>query len=86
MSSDALTSWYPKLRKSRFVLPLWAFVLVAVLYYLICGTILFCLLVRVPFSREQRVALRWLLVMMAGTRNRITSYLAGAVHAPDCLG
>jgi tryptophan-rich sensory protein len=31
LSGDALSTWYPKLRKSRFVLPLWAFVPVAVL-------------------------------------------------------
>lgn len=31
LSGDALTTWYPNLRKSRFVLPLWAFLPVAVL-------------------------------------------------------
>jgi translocator protein len=80
LSGDALTTWYPNLRKSRFVLPLWAFLPVAVLYYLICGTILFRLLARVPSSREQHVALQWLMAMMAA--NEGWNYLLFGRRSP----
>ena len=65
LSDDALTTWYPNLRKSRFVLPLWAFLPVAVLHYLVCGTVLFRLLARLEPSAERQAALRWLLAMIA---------------------
>jgi translocator protein len=66
LTGDALTTWYPTLRKSPLVLPLWAFIPVAVLYYLMCGTILFRLLARAAPSPKQRLALGLLLAMMAG--------------------
>ncbi len=73
LPGDALTTWYPTLRKSKLVLPLWAFVPVAVLYYLMCGLILFRLLVRVKASRGQRLALALLLIVM--TANEGWNYL-----------
>jgi tryptophan-rich sensory protein len=73
LTGDALTTWYPTLRKSRLVLPVWAFIPVAVLYYLMCGTILFRLVARVAPSREQRTALGLLLSMM--TANEGWNYL-----------
>ena len=44
VTGDAVTTWYPTLRKSKLVLPLWAFIPIALLYYLICGRILYRLL------------------------------------------
>jgi translocator protein len=65
LPGDGLTTWYPSLRKSKLVLPLWAFAPVAVLYYLMCGLILYRLLVRVKASHSQRLALALLLTVMA---------------------
>ncbi len=48
VTGDAVTTWYPTLRKSKLVLPLWAFIPVAVLYYLMCGRILYRLLTLDP--------------------------------------
>ena len=80
LTGDALTKWYPSLRKSRLVLPLWAFLPVAVLYYLMCGAILFRLLARVAPSHEQRAALRSLLAMMAA--NEGWNYLLFGRRSP----
>lgn len=65
LTGDALTTWYPALRKSRLVLPIWVFLPVAVLYYLMCGTILYRLLTHVAPSPERRTAFELLLTMMA---------------------
>ena len=73
VTGDSLTTWYPSLRKSKLVLPLWAFLPVAMLYYLMCGRILFRLVARVAPSRDQRRALALLLTMM--TANEGWNYL-----------
>lgn len=43
-TGDGLRTWYPALRKSRLVIPLWAFAPVALLYPIICGRLLYRLL------------------------------------------
>src|SRR5688572_4541582 len=65
LTGDALKTWYPALRKSLLVLPIWAFLPIAVLYYLMCGTILYRLLTHVAPNRERRIAFGFLLTMMA---------------------
>jgi translocator protein len=80
LAGDAVTSWYPSLRKSRLVLPLWAFLPVAALYYLMCGVILFRLLARVAPSRERRTALTQLITMMAA--NEGWNYLMFGRRSP----
>jgi benzodiazapine receptor len=61
---DAATKWYPSLRKSRLVLPLWAFIPIGILYYLMCGVLLYRLLALVAPSRQRTVAIVLLLSMM----------------------
>src|SRR5215213_2092987 len=61
---DAATKWYPSLRKSRLVLPLWAFIPIGILYYLICGVLLYRLLALVAPSQQRTVAIVLLLSMM----------------------
>ena len=65
LASDGPRTWYPTLRKSQVVLPLTAFVPVALLYYLMCGTLLYRLLAVVRPSRSRTQALR-LLVQRGG--------------------
>jgi len=33
LTGDAATKWYPTLKRSRLVLPLWAFIPIGILYY-----------------------------------------------------
>ena len=65
LAGDGPKTWYPTLRKSRVVLPLIAFVPVALLYYLMCGRLLYRLLVVVRPSRSRTQALSLLATMMA---------------------
>lgn len=51
---DGLETWYPTLEKPKFLIPLWAFYLVGVLYYLMFGTVIFRILTRVEPIRVQR--------------------------------
>ena len=48
VTGDAVRTWYPTLRTSKLVLPVWAFLPVARLYYLMCGRILYRLLTIEP--------------------------------------
>jgi tryptophan-rich sensory protein len=43
-AGNAVTTWYPTLRKSKLVIPVWAFIPIALLYYVMCGRILYRLL------------------------------------------
>ncbi len=65
LAGDGPKTWYPTLRKSHIVLPLTAFVPVALLYYLMCGTLLYRLLAVVRPSRSRTQALTLLATMMA---------------------
>jgi translocator protein len=43
-TGDGLRTWYPALRKSKLVIPLWTFAPVALVYTCICGRLLYRLL------------------------------------------
>ena len=64
LTGNALTRWYPRLRKSRWVLPLWAFIPVEVAYYVMCRALLYRLLALVPPSPARGRAIALLLAMM----------------------
>jgi len=61
---DAMTTWYPNLKKSRLVLPTWAFIPIGIAYYLMCGALLYRLLAVVAPSRARSKAIALLLSMM----------------------
>jgi translocator protein len=63
-TGDGLRSWYPALRKSKLVLPLLAFAPVALVYTLICGRLLYRLLVLDRETPERTAALALLGSMM----------------------
>jgi len=62
---DAVTTWYPNLKKSRLVLPIWAFIPIGIAYYLMCGVLLYRLLAIMTPSRQRSRALLLLLGMMS---------------------
>lgn len=61
---DALTTWYPRLVKPRFLPPLWGFVAVGLAVYLIEGVVLYRLLVNVASLEGKVVAVTALVVLM----------------------
>ncbi len=65
VGSAGLRTWYPNLRTSRLILPLWAFTPAALAYTLICGRILYRLLTLELEPTERRRALLLLSGMMA---------------------
>jgi translocator protein len=73
LTGNAVTTWYPSLRKSRLVLPIWAFVPIGIAYYLMCGALLYRLLTLVAPSPARKTALVLLLSMM--TANEGWNYL-----------
>jgi tryptophan-rich sensory protein len=53
---DGLETWYPNLEKPAFLIPLWAFYIVGVLYYLLFGTVIFRILTQVePIAIQRRL-------------------------------
>ena len=62
---DALTTWYPTLRQPWFALPLQAWIMVGVLYYLMCLVIGYRLLARRDQPPGYGVTLTLFLLMMA---------------------
>lgn len=65
LTGNAATQWYPTLRKSRLILPLWMFLPIGIAYYGMCGVLLYRLLMRVTPSRQQTTAIALLLAMMS---------------------
>jgi translocator protein len=61
---DAVKTWYPSLKKSSMILPIWAFIPIAIAYYLMCGAILYRLLALVAPSRQRTSAIVLLSSMM----------------------
>ena len=61
---DAVKTWYPGLKKSSVILPIWAFFPIGIAYYLMCGAILYRLLALVAPSRKRTSAIVLLLSMM----------------------
>ena len=64
LTGDSLTTWYPGLRKPDWHIPLWAFVIVGVLVYVINGFVAYRVLTEVPSREDQLVALTALVVVM----------------------
>ncbi|HYF63318.1 MAG TPA: TspO/MBR family protein [Herpetosiphonaceae bacterium] len=63
-TGDGLRTWYPALRKSRLVIPLWAFAPAALLYSIICGRLLYRLLLLDRDTPDRTAALLLLGSMM----------------------
>jgi tryptophan-rich sensory protein len=61
---DALKTWYPALAKPRFLPPLWAFIVVAVLVYVVEGVALYRLLVHVAAPEGKVVGVTALVAVM----------------------
>jgi tryptophan-rich sensory protein len=64
-TGDALRTWYPGLVKPRLQAPLWAFIAVALVVYVLEGVVLYRLLVVVADPAGRLVAVTALLVVMA---------------------
>jgi len=65
LAGNAVTTWYPSLRKSCLVLPIWAFVPIGIAYYVMCGALLYRLLALVAPSPARKRAIALLLSMMS---------------------
>lgn len=78
-TGDGLKTWYPALRKSRLVIPLWAFAPVALVYSIICGRLLYRLL-RLDRDTPERTTALVLLVGMMGA-NEGWNYLFLGRHS-----
>ncbi|MBM7553012.1 tryptophan-rich sensory protein [Thalassobacillus pellis] len=70
---DALTVWYAGLNKPWYLVPLWFFIMVGILYYLMSGVILYRQLRSFKESKFRKIALGLILVMLAG--NEMWNYL-----------
>jgi translocator protein len=64
LSGDGIKTWYPHLRKPRWHIPLWAFVIVGVLVYIIDGFVAYRVLTAVPSWEGVTVTLTALVVVM----------------------
>ena len=64
LTGDGLKTWYPRLRKPRWHLPMWGFVAVAVLVYLIDGFVAYRALTAVASWEGRIVVLTALMVVM----------------------
>jgi len=64
LTGDAVTKWYPTLKKSRLILPLWSFIPIGIAYYVMCGVLFYRLLAIVNPSRQRTTAIVLLLGMM----------------------
>jgi tryptophan-rich sensory protein len=65
LTGNAVTTWYPSLRKSRLVLPIRAFIPIGIAYYMMRGALLYRLLALVAPSPAHKTALVLLLSMMS---------------------
>jgi tryptophan-rich sensory protein len=61
---DALKTWYPRLVKPRWLVPLWGFIVVALAVYVVEGVVLYRLLVHVEPPEGKAVAVTALVVLM----------------------
>ncbi|HKH11790.1 MAG TPA: TspO/MBR family protein [Rubrobacter sp.] len=72
LTGSGLKDWYPRLRKPRWQIPLWAFVAVGLIVYVIDGFVAYRLLTAVPSAGDRAVALTALVVVMV--LNALWSY------------
>jgi benzodiazapine receptor len=80
LSGDGVKTWYPHLRKPRWHIPLWAFVIVAVLVYIIDGFVAYRVLTVVPSWEGVTVSLTALVVVM--TLNALWNYAFFEYRSP----
>ena len=64
LTGSGLKDWYPRLRKPRWQIPLWASVAVGLVVYVIDGFVAYRLLTAVPSAGDRTVALTALVVVM----------------------
>jgi translocator protein len=64
LTGSGLKDWYPRLRKPRWQIPLWASVAVGLTVYVIDGFVAYRLLTAVPSVGDRTVALTALVVVM----------------------
>jgi len=64
LTGSGLRDWYPRLRKPRWQIPLWASVLVGLIVYVIDGFVAYRMLTAVPAVGDRWVALTALVVVM----------------------
>ena len=64
LAGDAMETWYPTLEMPWLNIPVWAFIPVQILYYLICGIIIYRILKYVTPNRQRNISLALLLTMM----------------------
>ncbi|NBI29880.1 TspO/MBR family protein [Chengkuizengella marina] len=70
---DALTVWYAQLNKPWYLVPLWFFIIVGILYYIMGGIILYRQINRFTESKLRKNALTLTLIMLIG--NELWNYL-----------
>ncbi|QIN84078.1 hypothetical protein GBA63_16575 [Rubrobacter tropicus] len=64
LTGDGPKTWYPRLRKPRWQIPLWASILVGLIVYVIDGFVAYRVLTAVPSAGDRAVALTALVVVM----------------------
>ena len=64
LTGSGLKDWYPRLKKPRWQIPLWASVLVGLVVYAIDGFVAYRMLTAVPSAGDRWVALTALVVVM----------------------
>ena len=64
LAGDALKSWYPRLAKPWFQVPLWAFIGVGIIGYFMDGIILYRLLAYVPSGSGKVISVSMMLIVM----------------------
>jgi tryptophan-rich sensory protein len=72
LAGDALTDWFQDLQQPRYALPLWGWVIVGGLYYIMTTALLYRAFTRQP-SKEKPPLLFMTIVMMVG--NEAWNYL-----------
>jgi tryptophan-rich sensory protein len=80
LAGDSLKTWYPTIRHPRFEPPLWGFVLVGLVVYVIDAIVLYRLLVVVDDSGMRVAAIAALLVVMLG--NELWNALLFRLRSP----
>ncbi|MGB0383711.1 MAG: TspO/MBR family protein [Ardenticatenaceae bacterium] len=61
---DALETWFDLLVKPAILVPLWVFILVGVLYYVLFIGVLYRIFTRIESERAKRQALGWALLVL----------------------
>ena len=64
LTGSGLKDWYPRLRKPRWQIPLWASVAVGLVVYAIDGFVAYRLLTAVPAAGDRTAALTGLVAVM----------------------